>query len=627
MQLKRRLAGILFAAVLSWFLLATIPVAPSPIGSGVDASWQYGLNLAHQRGIPFGTGLVFTMGPFAYLMYPDGDLASGARVLTLLVSGYVLLVYGVARLAWRCGAGVGALAAFVFGIASLYWLQYPDAWQVSCLAVLLAAAAHRHRFPALDLTVAGLAAGFTLLLKFNDGVTLCAIFYVLAAWSWRRFRAHRAALFVACLPPAVLLAGMASQGPLAATLPYARFTFEIGRGYSEAMGSPGPVAQMLLAAATAVIILAVPVLFREPARVLPALAAAGLLAVTAFKHGMVRQDGHADVTQAKLAAAALFVFVASIRPNTRRWLATIAVASSIASVIIYRSDPKAFTAIADQRATLASLAPTVDALAHWPRTWARLGPENRPVLDALQVSREFSDAIGAGTVDAYPANIETVRANGWKYQPRPLFQSFTAYTPALDQLNAEHIRSPRTADFVLVQPGSIDGRHLFFDDPLSFRALLDRYRFRLADSRAILLERRTGPPLFREPEPMGVTIAAWNKETPIPRVEPGQALLMKADIRRTRLGSWRVAVLRGAPVQLQASRQNAGQIFARMVRGNLGSGVIISPLASDIGELTRFFTDRKDCPPVVSLYWWTPEPDEFEPAIRIEWFRLRPSLP
>jgi hypothetical protein len=56
------------------------------------------------------------------------------------------------------------------------------------MSVFFSAAVPGDRFPALDLAMAGTLAGLTLLLKFNDGVTLCTMFYGLLAWRLFRFR-------------------------------------------------------------------------------------------------------------------------------------------------------------------------------------------------------------------------------------------------------------------------------------------------------------------------------------------------------------------------------------------------------------------------------------------------------
>ena len=61
--------------VLRWLLLVLIvllsnPVRRYPVTSGVDASWAYGINDAHARGLIFGRDVLFTYGPLAWLAAP-----------------------------------------------------------------------------------------------------------------------------------------------------------------------------------------------------------------------------------------------------------------------------------------------------------------------------------------------------------------------------------------------------------------------------------------------------------------------------------------------------------------------------------------------------------------------------
>jgi hypothetical protein len=62
----------------------------------------------------------------------------------------------------------------------------------------------------------------------------------------------------------------------------------------------------------------------------------------------------------------------------------------------------------------------------------------------------------------------------WDWRPAPVFQSYAAFIPALDRLDAEHYESARAADLVLLNFPAIDGRHPFLETPVLWRALMDR---------------------------------------------------------------------------------------------------------------------------------------------------------
>src|SRR5579871_4375598 len=65
---------LLAAACYSAFL--NFPVSIGLSGTGLDASWRLGLNLAHSQGLVAGRDIIFTYGPLGYLVYPES--ASGA---------------------------------------------------------------------------------------------------------------------------------------------------------------------------------------------------------------------------------------------------------------------------------------------------------------------------------------------------------------------------------------------------------------------------------------------------------------------------------------------------------------------------------------------------------------------
>src|SRR5579871_1709026 len=87
--------------LLAGILAAGYPVRHYPITAGIDASWAYGLNYAHVKGLIFGREAIFTYGPLAWLMLPM-DVGSNLRHAFVFqmgcwlafgaIAGYVVLV-------------------------------------------------------------------------------------------------------------------------------------------------------------------------------------------------------------------------------------------------------------------------------------------------------------------------------------------------------------------------------------------------------------------------------------------------------------------------------------------------------------------------------------------------------
>ena len=65
--------------------------------------------------------------------------------------------------------------------------------------------------------------------------------------------------------------------------------------------------------------------------------------------------------------------------------------------------------------------------------------------------------------------------NGLDLSPRPIFQSYSAYTPALEQLNLRAYQSGRAPDFFLWGDDRVDDRYPGQDDALLIAALPPHY--------------------------------------------------------------------------------------------------------------------------------------------------------
>jgi hypothetical protein len=98
------------------------------------------------------------------------------------------------------------------------------------------------------------------------------------------------------------------------------------------------------------------------------------------------------------------------------------------------------------------------------------------------------DLIADSTVDVYPWESAYVVANHLNWANRPSPASFNAFA-AVDRMNAAFFDSPgrpqrpiwhRTETELLHTPGvrgiaSIDGRHVFWDEPPTLMSILNHY--------------------------------------------------------------------------------------------------------------------------------------------------------
>lgn len=103
------------------------------------------------------------------------------------------------------------------------------------------------------------------------------------------------------------------------------------------------------------------------------------------------------------------------------------------------------------------------------------------------LSPEILAMLANHTVDVFPWDVALAYAYGLDWDPRPVFQSYSAYTASLDALNAAHFNSNSSPDYVIFAAESIDGRYPLFDEPATFRSLLSKRRLHRISS---MIDRR-----------------------------------------------------------------------------------------------------------------------------------------
>jgi hypothetical protein len=90
-------------------------------------------------------------------------------------------------------------------------------------------------------------------------------------------------------------------------------------------------------------------------------------------------------------------------------------------------------------------------------------------------SSNIISTIKKSSVDILPFQISYLLAAGLNYQPRPMPQGYSAYTPALDALNANHMLSAKAPDYLLYSNHSIVFRNAGWDETHTKIAILSRY--------------------------------------------------------------------------------------------------------------------------------------------------------
>lgn len=610
------------AAILAiaWLLLASVPKLPHLLATGVDDAWYYALNLIHRDGGRIGPDIAFTMGPLGYLTVPDPDLTPWWQPFLLRLCGWAGLVWGVWRLARVWPAWAAATAALALCSIHLLAGHYPDVWQASYLAVFAATAAAPS---AAGLAAAGLMAGLTLLLKVNEALLACAIYALLVFHSRQAF--PRRWPWLLAVPPAVLLAGCAAaNGGIWTALPYLHWGVQVMLGYTEAASIAGPQWQTGLFLLTAAMLFAVPLLEDGLACLRSPLCwCAAVQAFMAFKHGMVRQDGHADLALVKLALAALFLMPLPRQEVSRRMLAVLMAFCGIFTwIYLAEARPRA-SQPAWNRLTPRGLAGGIATVAGYPAAYARMGEQSRRLREQLLLGEPFHSRIGAGSVDAFPDQVDWIRANGWKYRARPTIDAITAFTRRLSERNRAHLEGRAAPEWILYVHEAIDGRHPLMQDSGTVLAMLERYEPAHEDAKALLLERRRVPRriLFRE---IGSHTAGWDEPLALPPVSPPETLWAAFEIRPSLWGRLRWFWFRTSPVVLDVRFADGKVYWFRLLREFAQAPSPLDPLPRDLAQTAAYFRGESpaDARPA-QVVLRTSGPAEYGGRVRVRWYAAR----
>jgi hypothetical protein len=236
-------------------------------------------------------------------------------------------------------------------------------------------------------------------------------------------------------------------------------------------------------------------------------------------------------------------------------------------------------------------------------------------LMPLKMPEPILQLLGNKTVDVIPWEISMTAANQLNWQPRPIFQSYSAYTERLDSINFDSLKNaPR--DYLLYSFSAIDGRHPFFDEPQAFSYVFCHYIpvSQVAELNLIVL-RRSLSSRCAESHVGEVAKISWGQPYPI-SVGENEVLRAKIHIHYSFLGKFYKAIFRIPPVFVIANYGDSQNLF-RIIPENSGNGVIISNLPRDSNKALSFLEGNLSSDPIKSFSLHTNSQPFYQPTVEI----------
>jgi hypothetical protein len=194
-----------------------------------------------------------------------------------------------------------------------------------------------------------------------------------------------------------------------------------------------------------------------------------------------------------------------------------------------------------------------------------------------------------------PVELAIILANRLPWTPLPVFQGYSAYTPALDRLNRQALAA-HGATKILYRYEAIDGRYPFSEMPATIADLACRYRaevpaIRTAGGMDYVQLRRAGTCAGETAARQSAARLGEPIAVPPP---PGPETFVRAyvDLRLTPLGRLSVLLWRAPRVFLDVAWDDGSTRRFRVVPTTLGDGIIVSPIPHDQEETSIFFAAR-----------------------------------
>lgn len=546
-------------------LVALFIILPAPFlygwRSGLDGSWKMALHVAWEKQFIYGSDFVFTYGPLGFLSTRLGTLREWYLISDLIV----YLIYSTTLiLIW---IRLKSLLAKLAVIAALLALNPPVGHQEISLGFFFCAAFFVLRYGFSGgiqwLSLAGALSAISFYHKLNAGLISGFLFLLTILY----LSIHRRSVFPAFFSYIVVMFLGAILLPVD-FFSYLENGLEIAKGYTEAMAiyPEGDRLHLFYSALIFFLIYIVvglsnlKLILKDRRQILLWIWISALFFLV-FKQGFVRADNHTlTFVQWIAPVSGLLLFYL---PKSSGALA-IFVLSLMISFKHERLGIDYWQIRFNDKLKYLSEVKEVRGL-----------PEPEVILPDKIISR-----IGEDKVDLMTHHVEAV--SKLNYLPRPVFQSYAAYTPKLDQLNAYNLNS----DFIVFKLETIDGRYPWFDESRTKLRLYELYEPILTEEDWILLKRREKPKSCNE-KTLSTVVARPRKKVPVP--ESKGLVYADIEIKYTFLGGLQKLFFQTPIPQIDFHLKDGAAMSFAAIRPIISDHVLVSRFLDSNSDAENFF--------------------------------------
>jgi hypothetical protein len=580
-------------------LAVFVPLRPN-LPSIYREAYPFAINQAVAQGLVFGRDIVFTYGPYASILtkeyHPATDwrMLWGSLFLGVCYSFVLALLGAVMNRRWI----LVLYAGFCAGLMSQ--AVTPDAL-ISSYPLLLALLTYRmtspdartDRYFSLRFKVAFgalfLPLGLLPLIKVSfllicGSMAICSLFFLLHG------KQKRMAWACALLPLGIgVFFWRLSGQPISGIPDFFMNTRPIISGYTQAQSIAGNFMEVILYLIVSAFVLYAAA--REPStstvhkRVMGICFA--LFLYIAFKQGFVRHDAHV------LTASASLVFAALSGALVLRTKPAILVMVLLSATIVCGYIDNHYVPFSPEGIYTSARKTYQNA---WDGLRLRLsGPSalRDQFDDALaQIAKQVPIHPLQGTVDIYSIYQSSLFASGHAWSPRPIFLSYSVYTPELARLNADHLtREHKMPDNILFRVDPVDGRLPALEDGLSWPILINNYSVAGTDNFFVYLKKRGAP--AGDPPSAEIYKAEHTLGSAVLLPGTKDAVFAQIDVEPSLLGKLMTILYKPPALGIFVSLADGRIKSYRFIPGMGSAGFILSPLVEDTNGFLMLTANRE----------------------------------
>jgi hypothetical protein len=541
------------------------------------------------NGMVFGKDVLFSYGPLGYLFYPFAlNTTLWIQAVIFRASLHAMFYLFLLILVLRNGARPFDAVLIAFSatiVEATIQIAYLLAAVILVCAVLLITEKHYTLFPLLS----GLGATAPF---FKADIGMASLLTTVVGASWIYFRGNRrvALLSLTTWFSVFLVAGAALTRSIESLDSFVAGSYQISIGYGPAMYFPGPLWQEFVGilAITALGLILIRELWIKRLSPITVLSLGFLF--LALKEGFVRQDpGHVIIF---FGAWALFFGLLQLREQNRLirkgcFLILVLLLASEALTFL----PYAGTWLPGGTYSATNLAQTVELVSNPADPSRMFSSSLLRTRNQYSLSKATVAELDGHSVDIFPWDVAIAPAYGMTWDPRPVFQSYQAYTSYLDELNSRHFLSSNSPEFVLYRAESIDDRYPLFDEPLTLLALACNYESTGFDGVYMILHRVGNH--CGSPQAIQTFESTFGATIQIPSNESGFTLA-EVRLQYSLIGSLRSLLYKPIPAYIELRfSDGAGGVF-RFLPENAGDGLMVSAIPSSLfgGEIRQIHAFR-----------------------------------